>query len=521
MTLGTTTTDALIPSKLSYLTEQEWEAAAANYAPPLRKEATLSSSVSSFLEQASSAILQLGHRVLLNDEIVGAVEDEDDDMVEDEDDDYEFEGDEDDAVDDEDDDEVSLADNDDISTETAEIFDAATGGDVDDDEVASGEAVTFDPPIEYSQYTSDTCDTDTLVYSGTISSITLIEAGEEDGGSVFCINGVDFLEGDSGSSTPKYTKFTNVQCDVFGVEDLYEDCNDAECSDCDGADGTYLALSNWDQIFPNPVEDHCFQQIFSDDGETFDDETNVNVDFQFTTDSTEAGVKYMTFIALNSCIQNFVSSDGVVFTADSITVTDDEGDSITLTEDSMTMADADGGSIVITDDAVTISGADDDAGLVIENADVTSTDDGGMVIENDDIELVVTESGDFVATTDDSVTYGDGVVYVSFGEDSATFGMTNTEESFTIPGTVGGTTSLVFRPDTGGSIKWTDDDMVYVEGVDLETGEATFTGISDPVYNYTIDEESGEGYFTISGSTEECEDFVVGFNAETVYVGTY
>merc|ERR1712238_587164 len=281
-----------------------------------------------------------------------------------------------------------------------------------------------------------------------------------------------------------------------------------------------LGLSAWDQIFPNPVEDHCFQQIFSDDGETFDDETNVNVDFQFTTDSTEAGVKYMTFIALNSCIQNFVSSDGVVFTADSITVTDDEGDSITLTEDSMTMADADGGSIVITDDAVTISGADDDAGLVIENADVTSTDDGGMVIENDDIELVVTESGDFVATTDDSVTYGDGVVYVSFGEDSATFGMTNTEESFTIPGTVGGTTSLVFRPDTGGSIKWTDDDMVYVEGVDLETGEATFTGISDPVYNYTIDEESGEGYFTISGSTEECDDFVVGFNAETVYVGS-
>merc|ERR1712238_47113 len=156
----------------------------------------------------------------------------------------------------------------------------------------------------------------------------------------------------------------------------------------------------------------------------------------------------------------------------------------------------------------------------IENADVTSTDDGGMVIENDDIELVVTESGDFVATTDDSVTYGDGVVYVSFGEDSATFGMTNTEESFTIPGTVGGTTSLVFRPDTGGSIKWTDDDMVYVEGVDLETGEATFTGISDPVYNYTIDEESGDGYYTITGSTEECDDFQVRFNAETVYVGS-
>merc|ERR1712238_554160 len=371
-----------------------------------------------------------------------------------------------------------------------------------------------------------------------------------------------------------------------------------------------LGLSNWDQIFPNPVEDHCFQQTFSDDGETFDDETNVNVDFQFATDSTEAGVKYMTFIALNRCIQNFVSSDGVVFTADSITVTDDEGDSITLTEDSMTMADADGGSIVITDDAVTISGADDDAGLVIENADVTATDDGGMVIENDDIELVVTESGDFVATTDDSVTYGDGVVYVegvdpetgeatftgisdpvynytineesgegyftitgsteecedfqvgfnaetvyvgsedcgftfgmnedgaslitddsatfgnedsfiTFTEDSATFGSSVSGESFTIMGTPEETDdSLVFSPDTGGSIEFKEDETVVVEGVDLETGDATFTTISDPVYNYTIDEDTGDGFYTITGSIEECDDFQVGFNAETVYVGS-
>jgi len=487
--VGTTT--ALVPSKLSYLTEKEWEAATANYAPPPVKAS--SSSISSFLEQASSALLQLGHRVMED-------EGEDDDLING-------------------DDTVSLADNEDISTETAEIFDAATGGAVDDDEVASGDSVTFDPPIAYSQYSSDTCDTDTLLYSGTITSIKLLEAGDDEGGSVFCSTGADFLEGDSGMSIPVYTKLTNVQCDVFGVEDKYESCSDADCSVCDGS--SYLGLTTWGEVFPDPFEDHCFQQVFSDDGETFDDETNLNVDYQFDTDSTENGQKYTTFIVLNSCIQNFVSSDGVEFTADSITVTDDEGGSTTLTDDSLTVEDADGGSIVITDDAVTLSGADDDAGMVIENADLIATDDGGVIIANDDIELVITEDGDFMATTDDSITYGNDEVYLSFNEESATFGNSDTDESFTIMGVMGyGENSLVFSPDTGGSIEFKTDESVIVEGVDPESGDSTFTTINDAVYNYTTDADSGAGYFTITGSIEECDDFVLGFNAESMYSGS-
>merc|ERR1712238_444931 len=80
--------------------------------------------------------------------------------------------------------------------------------------------------------------------------------------------------------------------------------------------------------------------------------------------------------------------------------------------------------------------------------------------------------------------------------------------------------SLLFSPDTGGSIEYKEDETVIVEGVDPETGDATFTTISDPVYNYTTDEETGAGYYTITGSIEECEDFVLGFNAETVYSGS-
>ena len=124
--------------------------------------------------------------------------------------------------------------------------------------------------------------------------------------------------------------------------------------------------------------------------------------------------------------------------------------------------------------------------------------------------------------TDDSATFGNEDSFITFTEDSATFGSSVSGESFTIMGTPEETDdSLVFSPDTGGSIEFKEDETVVVEGVDLETGDATFTTISDPVYNYTIDEDSGDGYYTITGSTEECDDFQVGFNAETVYVGTY
>mmetsp|Transcript_40907 Transcript_40907/g.46141 ORF Transcript_40907/g.46141 Transcript_40907/m.46141 type:complete len:791 (-) Transcript_40907:420-2792(-) len=546
----TTTTNALVPTKLSYLTEQEWEAAAANYAPPV-KEASSTSTVSSFLEQASSAILQLGHRVL--DDADGGVE--------------------------------------------GEAFEAAAGGDVDDDEVNSGDAVSFDPPIAYSQYTSDTCDSDSLTFSGTISSIKLIEEGDDNGGSVFCATGE--VEGE-----PIYTKITNVECSILGVEDKFETCSDEDCSKCD--DGNALGFTTWDQVFPDPVEDHCFQQIFSKDGETFDDETNANIDFQFDTASTDAGVRYTTFIVLNSCIQTFVSSDGVVFTDDSITVTDDEGGSTTLTDDSLTMEDADGGTIVFTDDSVTLSGADDDEGLVISDADLTATDDGGLVIENDDIQISITEEGDFVATTDDSITLGDadgntivltddsvtlsgadddaglvldnadvtetddgGVlitatddelgdmeiqitedgdtitttddfvitatadgdfmiatddsitygnedVYVVFMEDSAIFGSTVTGSSFTATDLVIEATEdeegIMVTNSGGGTITFYDD-KVILTSVNEEDPDLV---ISDPVYSYMEE----KGYFTIQGPTDDCDDFGLAFDADGLVMGS-
>merc|ERR1712238_234200 len=123
--------------------------------------------------------------------------------------------------------------------------------------------------------------------------------------------------------------------------------------------------------------------------------------------------------------------------------------------------------------------------------------------------------------TDESATFGNEDSFITFTEDSATFGSSVSGESFTIMGTPEETDdSLVFSPDTGGSIEFKEDETVVVEGVDPETGEATFTTISDPVYNYTTDEDTGAGYYTITGSIEECEDFVLGFNAETVYSGS-
>jgi len=40
---------------------------------------------------------------------------------------------------------------DDVSDETAEIFESATSGE------DMGDSIVFDPPIEYTQYASDTC----------------------------------------------------------------------------------------------------------------------------------------------------------------------------------------------------------------------------------------------------------------------------------------------------------------------------------------------------------------------------
>merc|ERR1712238_252851 len=78
--------------------------------------------------------------------------------------------------------------------------------------------------------------------------------------------------------------------------------------------------------------------------------------------------------------------------------------------------------------------------------------------------------------------------------------------------------NVVFTPETGGSIKFLED-TVYVDGVDPDTGDATFTTITDPVYDYTTD-DTGAGFFTIAGSIEGCDDFFLGFNADSMYSGS-
>ena len=312
---------------------------------------------------------------------------------------------------------------DELSPETEELFAAAAAGEDDNAVNNDDDGLTFDPPILFQQYSSDTCDEDALLYSGSIDGITMLEDG------VFCIheisNGSDF-----------YTRLTNTNCTVFGVFDSYVDCTDSaceECSDDEDEDAYYLGLTTWDQIFPQEFEQHCFQQEFAtydNATDTFSMATTFNIDYDFALESSAAALEYKKYIAVHSCIADFVSSDAVTFTSDSVTVTDAAtGDSVTVTEDSVTATDADGSSmeIIATDEDtldVVLSGPEGQS-MTVEDATVIMTDDGGVIVENDDQFVATNSDGNWVIVTDDSITYGnddaflfvttDGTNFVEFG----------------------------------------------------------------------------------------------------------
>ena len=158
----------------------------------------------------------------------------------------------------------------------------------------------------------------------------------------------------------------------MGVVDTFQDCSDEDCSDCND-DENYKSITTWDQIFPDPFEEHCFQTIYARDGESFDNGT-LDVDSKFAADSTENGLEYKKFIVINSCIQEFVSSEDVSFTTDSITVTNDEdGTSATLSEDGLVLEGPDG-SVTLSDDGLVLEGPDGSI-TVTEGTDPSSDDD--------------------------------------------------------------------------------------------------------------------------------------------------
>jgi len=92
-----------------------------------------------------------------------------------------------------------------------------------------------------------------------------------------------------------------------------------------------------------------------------------------------------------------------------------------------------------------------------------------------------------------------------------------------------------------GCDRWIHD-IVTVEGVDPETGDATFTTILDPLYKKCEDFELGfnedngyagsedccffvavgeeKGFFTISGPTEDCDDVGLAFDADGLVMGS-
>jgi len=483
---GTNAVTALVPAHLSYLTDKELDAAAANSAH--RSLIVLDADVmSNSTDDDADADMMMDDDGADTTMMSNTTDDDVLDMMMD---------------DDAEDEPVSLADNEDIDADTADIFDVASGGAVDDDEVTSDE-LTFSPPIGFSQYTSDTCDSDTLVFTGTIDGIKLIAEGE------FCITQVLNDGGSIDAPTTMYTKLTNEICDIFGVQDRYKDCTDATCSDCSDEDN-YLGLTMWDEIFPNPVEDHCFQQIFSNNGEDFEGDTT-NVDFQIDTDSTDSGLQYTKFIVLNSCIKDFVSSDDTEFTEGSVTVTDEDGSSVTLTEDSLTLEDGDGSSIVLTDDSITLSGNDDDEGFVVEDGNLTVTDDGTTVIQNDDIIISITDEGEAIIMTDDFLTVANEDVFVTYLIDTVTFGSIVTGDNFTLDATyeLNDDDSLKVTFDDGTFMIVKEDDVLVLGSPDSE--EYT---IFDTVYNYT------DAYFSIVGSSADCDDIGIAFNADGIIVGS-
>jgi hypothetical protein len=467
---------AFVPAHLEYLTDAE-------------------------LEQAAST-----DRLLLVNPAVGKSigftesESESDDDDETETDDFSNTDDEEDNNDDSSDDASS-----ELSSETEDIFDAASGG------ASSSETkATFldfsNKPIVFSQFSSDTCDPSTELYSGEINSIKLIKFGE------FCISDtIDLGDGDGdGETIISYTKLTNEDCSLFGVVDTFKDCTDEDCSECND-DDNYKSITTWDQIFPDPFAEHCFQTSYASDGESFDD--TLNVDYQFALDSTENGLAYKKFIVINSCIQDFVSSEDVTFTSDSVTVTDEDGSSATITEDSLLLEDGDGASIEIDTEDGSITFEDESGNtLEVDDADVTITEDGSLVVVNDDILIVANDEGDFLAITEDSLTIGDDNAYITVTENAVTFGDSKEPSNFftleDVDVVVGDELEFITITfmDPDGSITFYDESVVF------SNADGDFT-VSDIEYSFT------DGVFTIYGNTEEGELFGLGFNDEGAIFG--
>lgn len=296
-----------------------------------------------------------------------------------------------------------------ISAETEEIFEAAATTTESD----LGGSITFDNPIKFTQYlNSDTCSFDDKIYSGEIYAIESIDDG------VFCIT-----EGD-GDGSMNYTKLENAECSVFGVTDVFSSCSDSSCSDC--ADPEYVGFLSWAEVFPAEFDGHCFQQTFGQitpsGNFTFDDA--FNIDYSFPSGSATEALEYKKFIAQNSCISQFVASEDVTFTEDSVSISDGDGGSVTVTEDSITLEDEEG-SITITDGTdgqgadVTLSDNEGNE-FTVEDANVTFTDDGAVIIESDDAFVAVDEDGIIVMTDDVSVAGNSNITIVYNREDGTT-----------------------------------------------------------------------------------------------------
>jgi hypothetical protein len=365
------------------------------------------------------------------------------------------------VVDEEEEEEISPSEStDDISTETEDIFDAASGGATSEENQAT--FLNFDStpsgPIMFSQFSSDTCDESNTLYTGEINSIQLLSFGE------FCIT--DTINLGVNGTALSYTKLTNNDCSLFGVVDTYADCSNEDCSECND-DDNYLSITAWDEVFPNPFSEHCFQTSYATDSEDFDNGT-LNIDYQFSLDSTENGLAYKTFIVINSCVKDFVSSDNTEFTTESVKVTEEDGTSATISEEGVLLEsnDGSGSNIAINEGGVTL---DDGSGsaLVIEDGVASATDDGGLIIESDEVLIVASADGGFIAITDNSLTIGDTEAYISVTESSITFGDSNEQSNkFTLVDVhvdVGDELeyiSIMFK-DSDGSLTFYNDSVVF------------------------------------------------------------
>lgn len=424
----------------------------------------------------------------------------------------------------------SLQDGDEVSSETKELFESV-GGDDGEGESSDETELVFDPPIKFTQYSSDTCEPDSMLYTGAVLGIEVLEEG------VFCIT--DSVDLGGGETQIMYTKLVNDECSVFGVTDYFVSCTDSSCEDCaeDDSEGEiYLGLTEWNQVFPLEFEDHCFQQTFATENNagnlTFDEP--INVDYQFDTASTEAGLEYKKFIAVNSCIKDFVSSDDVEFTADSITVTDEDGDSVTLTEDSITLSDAEGSSITIEDseDGTTDVTLTDAAGgsQTVEDANVTLTDDGGLIVYNDDVYIQSDAEGSFVSITEDGMTVGNEYAYIFLSTEGnfAQMGSTTGLGSFNVTDPVYEVTfeGIVFNityDDSVGSILFGDGFVVtYLDGFETANITNVEYNFTDNLNDYLVPggadynpDLEGMLFFTIVGELEGlCDDFLLALNAD-------